>query len=34
LGNAIGASFKWLAEGGCDDDWKQAECLFLASSRT
>jgi salicylate hydroxylase len=30
LGDVIGDSFKWLAKGGCDDDWKEAESLFLA----
>lgn len=25
LGNIIRASFGWLAEGGCDEDWIRAE---------
>jgi salicylate hydroxylase len=25
LGNAIGQSFEWLAEGGCDEVWNKAE---------
>ncbi|KAF8883524.1 FAD/NAD(P)-binding domain-containing protein [Infundibulicybe gibba] len=29
LGEAIGKSFEWLAQGGCDDDWKQAESMLL-----
>ncbi|KAL4262743.1 FAD/NAD(P)-binding domain superfamily protein [Pleurotus pulmonarius] len=25
LGEAVGATFGWLAKGGCDEDWKNAE---------
>ncbi|KAF4593195.1 hypothetical protein EYR38_008907 [Pleurotus pulmonarius] len=25
LGKAVGETFSWLAEGGCDDDWVEAE---------
>jgi salicylate hydroxylase len=28
LGNAIGESFKWLGQGGCDEDWSRAEELL------
>jgi len=31
LGEAVGASFAWLAKGGCDDDLKKAEAMFSAS---
>ncbi len=32
LGEAVGTSFAWLAEGSCDDDLKRAEAMFAAIS--
>ncbi|KAF8883521.1 FAD/NAD(P)-binding domain-containing protein [Infundibulicybe gibba] len=29
LGEAIGKSFEWLVQGGCDQDWKEAETRLL-----
>jgi salicylate hydroxylase len=34
MGEAVGTSFAWLAEGSCDDDLKRAEAMFAAISNT